>query len=169
MSNLYGLSQFTDGTLKTMPNYFSASTNDTEATVTATGYFTDRSDVLKANDSIVITTDVAGTPKLVRGFIVDSGTPTAPILTLDLFKVDQSVSYAVYDALYLTQGGSTTETFMVDGLQTTDRVYATMHEVGASPAVLITARVSATNTVELVFNVDPTADHQLSIMITRNA
>ena len=81
MSNLIGLYPALSGTLDGAPNIFSANTVDTKATVEATGYFTDKVDVMNDNDILNIITDTTTTPDLLSGSIVETGTAEAPVLT----------------------------------------------------------------------------------------
>ena len=84
MSDLLGgLYPMASGTIFSAPQTWTTSTNDLTTAVEATGYFSDKSEVMKANDFVNITTGVAGVPELVRGKIVDTGTAEVPILTLD--------------------------------------------------------------------------------------
>jgi|3_EtaG_2_1085321.scaffolds.fasta_scaffold08424_3 hypothetical protein len=83
MSNLIGLYPMANGTLDGAPQTWVANTNDLLSAVVVTGYFTDKSDFINGNDFVNIIVDEDGTPALARGKIVDTGTASAPILTLD--------------------------------------------------------------------------------------
>ncbi len=90
MSNLITLSPSAGGTLDGAPQTWVANTNDLTTAVTATGYFSDKSDVMKGDDFVNIITDEDGTAALIRGKIVDTGTVAVPILTLDISESSPS-------------------------------------------------------------------------------
>ena len=179
MSNLIGLYPMADGTLDGAPQTFTSNTNDLQATVVATGYFSDKSQVMKGRDYINIIVDEDGTPALVRGVIVDTGTVEVPILTLDIAadiengtiteaKLDNTSikSFAVSDQLLTTAGGAATENVVIAGVLATDRVYAIISKVGSTPVTLTRAEAKA-GSVDLVFSADPAADHIINLMVTR--
>jgi hypothetical protein len=91
--------------------------------------------------------------KLVKDYVDStSGTPSS------------SIKFA---GTQTSAGGDATETWTVTGALTSDTVLVSLKTKGATPRAIVTARISAANTLEVVFDGDPSTDHVVSYAIIR--
>lgn len=84
-------------------------------------------------------------------------------------SISGTPSHSVKFAGSQTSTNNATMTFTVTGAQTSDIVLATLKTQGASPVTILTARVSAANTVEIVWSAAPSTDHVFNYAILRAA
>jgi len=72
----------------------------------------------------------------------------------------------VYNAIYTTTGGATSEVITASGLLATDVVVATLHTPGGTPTTLSYAFCDA-GEINLEFAADPSNDHKINIVVIR--
>jgi len=80
----------------------------------------------------------------------------------DLFS-----NMCIYSALTTTTAGSATLALTISGIAVGDIPIVTINTVGATPRTITTAKVTATDTLTVVFSGDPSTDHVLNIAIHR--
>lgn len=66
-----------------------------------------------------------------------------------------------------TSTNSATMTFSVPGALTSDRVHVQLKTAGGTPRTITTARVSAADTIEIVWSGAPSTDHVLAYQVLR--
>lgn len=74
-----------------------------------------------------------------------------------------------YAANVTTVGGNATEAFTVTGAATTDLVYCQMKTLGTGSRTILTATISATDTLTVVFSGDPSNNHVFAYQVLRAA
>jgi hypothetical protein len=72
-----------------------------------------------------------------------------------------------YAGTFTTAGGSATEAHTVTGAATGDVAIVTLNTAGGTPRTITTSKVSATNTLQVVFSGDPSTDHVVNYVIMR--
>lgn len=68
---------------------------------------------------------------------------------------------------YTTTGGAAAEAATITGVLATDSVVATLADNGTNNVTLVTAEVTAANTVTFTFSLDPVADTVVNYLILR--
>lgn len=78
------------------------------------------------------------------------------------------LAYApIYAGLKTTAGGSATEVFTISGIAVGDICSVDVNTNGATPRTVVTSKVTATNTLTVVFSGDPSTDHVVNVIICR--
>lgn len=99
------------------------------------------------------------------------------ILSTERLKTDSDKYMWVVDYLTVpelkwsgqltTVGGSAVETFTVAGLATTDLANVSIVTSGATPVTVLSAYISAADTLSVTFSADPSTDHVISVEVNR--
>lgn len=138
-------------------NVATARTMSGDATISNTGAVTIANDAIT---TVKILNAAVTTVKILDGNITLAKLALG-ILPSDVIKFNAPVT---------TVGGSATEAFTVTGALVADKVSSTqMKVVGGAPVTILTAIISAPDTLTVVFSADPSNDHQFVYEITRTA
>ncbi|MGE0190313.1 MAG: hypothetical protein AB7G80_09525 [Dongiaceae bacterium] len=131
-----------DGSVKGIHHYV---TNDTLATVAASGYFNSVTNLLTKGDVIFVSGDIDGTPAI-NAYVVNSATGAATVTTVGFSTVTQTYvnEYVMTDELSLTDG--TYQLFPFPKAGTITKIYTVLRAgaVTTNDAVC-TFRINTTN------------------------
>ena len=79
----------------------------------------------------------------------------------------QTAIYPLKAGTKTTVGGAAAESFTISDLKTTDIPIVTLKAKGSTPRTILTATISATNTLTITFSGDPSTDHTIVYVIYR--
>ena len=134
-------------------------TDNTVEEIAANGFFDSMKDVLRADDLIFVKGSDGETM-----FRVESVGTEAPYVITTYWS--PIASYVKDTGQLTTVGGSATEAFTVAGISTTDFCFTQLVNDGTNNVSILSANITAANTLTVVFSGDPSSDTVFNYLIS---
>lgn len=170
-----GFSRISSGVNDSNVVMYAYDTDDAIATVTASGYFNDATEI-GGSDVILVTASDAARFLLTT---VSGSTVTTTVMdgvTAGSITTDELATAAVtpakatlgamssFTAVHTTTGGSSTETVTAAGVTVGAAVFAFMNTQGATPITILQASCTTAGQITVACSGDPSTDHKFNII-----
>lgn len=172
-----------------VPTVWQYVSDDDLVTIGTDGYFNEIRDIVTVGDRIFFNGD-AGTISTSNfkevpesgDVVTENGVGPVPIASVGTDELQdnavtkdklepalQPSNVIKYAGNHTTVGGSTTESFSVVGVLTTDNIFCSTKTLGTTGAQIIGCNIAGNDLVSVIFDIDPGNDHILAYQVIRDA